>query len=167
MKQLFFPIVLIGLLCAALAGCGDNNGPLKNVTFKVGLSGTVPATTPIAGAEITLTLPTDVTPATVNGAVESSVVTPSGTFSGGTALPPVYTPATATTPGTLKIVLVNSSPAGVSQAGEVATVNLQLANSATPTEASFPPASTSARVIDTLGSPISGLLAVVSRVLVH
>ena len=91
----------------------------------------------IAGVSLTLTLPANVTPAVVNGSVDAGAVTPSGTFSGGIQTPPIYTPATATTPGALKLAIANSNPDGVVKVREVATIKLQVANGAVPSASSF------------------------------
>jgi hypothetical protein len=159
-------LVFIMFALLFLVGCGGGDGTPSSTTatLKISLSGTLPASTAIAGAGFTLKLPADVTPAMVNGLVAGSVITPSGTFSGGTALPTVYTPATATAAGTVKFALANATPAGVTQPGEVATVVLQLTNSAVPTAASFALDPLSVTVIDILGNPVSGLQAVVSEV---
>jgi hypothetical protein len=142
-------------------GGSSNTTPAAKTTAKltVSLNGTLPTSTAIAGAAFTLTLPTGVTPANTNGVVASGVITPSGTFAGGTQTPPVYTAAS----GTLQVTLVNSVPAGVTQVGEVATITLQLANGATPTAASFGVSAVS--VIDaSLYAPIAGMNAVVANV---
>lgn len=130
-------------------------------TLKMNLTGTLPASTGISGAGFTLTLPTDVTPALTSGVVSNGVATPSGTFAGGTQTPPIYTAATASTPGTLKVTLANSIPAGVTQVGEVATITLQLANGAAPTTGSFGVSAVS--VVDAvLYNSISGMGAEVA-----
>src|SRR5665647_922899 len=73
-----------------------------------------------------------------NGTIATGVVSNTGTFAGSTLSPQVvYTAATASASGTLKVILTASAPAGVTQVGEVATITLQLANGATPTSGSF------------------------------
>ncbi len=126
------------LTLAACGGGGVINPPAKTaVTLKVNLTGTLPAGTSISGAAFTLTLPANVTPLIINNSVAGSVVSLSGTFAGGTQTPPVYTAATANSPGTLQLSLVNGVPAGITQVGEVATIVLQLANGVTPTAGDF------------------------------
>lgn len=159
--------IFIIFILSCLVGCGGGGGGgsttvYSTTTLKVSLSGTLPAGTAIISAGFTLTLPANVTPAMVNGAVASSVVTPSGTFAGGTALPPIYTLATATTAGTLRVVLANASPAGVTQVGEISTVVLQLANGAAPTASAFTLSAVDVR--DTFGILVSGMQALVSGV---
>ena len=141
-----FKILLAGFVVTLLlAGCGGGGGgntggggaTATTATLKIVLTGNLPASTAISGASFTLTLPANVTPATVNGTVVTGVVSNSGTFSNSTIAPLViYTPAT-TVPGALNVTLTHSAPAGITQVGEVATIILQLANNATPTSASF------------------------------
>ena len=132
----------------------------------ISLTGTLPANTGIAGSTFTITLPTNVTPVLNGTAVASGVVTPSGTFIGGTQTPPVYTPATGSAPATLNVTLANSVSSGVTQVGEVTTISLQLANGVTPTANSFLLSGVS--VIDaTLYNPISGMGASVSNVILQ
>lgn len=132
-------------------------------TLTINLTGTLPTNTGIAGASFIVTLPANVTPAMTNSAVANGVVTPSGTFAGGTQTPPIYTAATASTPGTLNVTLVNAVTAGVSQVGEVATITLQLTNGATPTASSFVLSAVS--VIDaTFYNRINGMGANVANV---
>ena len=132
-------------------------------TLTINLTGTLPTNTGIAGAVFTVTLPADVTPALTNGAVAAGVVTPSGTFAGGTMTQPVYTPATANTPGTITVTVANTVPAGVTQVGEVATITVQLANFTTPSAASFGLSAVS--VIDaTVYNTIGGMGATVAGV---
>jgi uncharacterized repeat protein (TIGR02543 family) len=133
-------------------------------TLKINLNGDLGGKA-IAGAGFTLTLPANVTPTMVNGAVATSVVTPSGTFAGSTIAPVVtYIPAAGTTPGTVQMVISSSVPAGVTTVGEVATVTLQLANGAAPVAANFILNSVPVTVIDTLGAPVAGMTASVAGV---
>ena len=167
MKNILLHLALtLALLTISACGGGDGGGggvitPVAKTTayLTVSLNGTLPASTSIAGAAFTLTLPAGVTPATTNGEVSSGVVKPSGTFAGGTQTPPVYTAAS----GTLQVALANSIPAGVTQVGEVATITLQLANGATPTAGSF--GVSGVNVIDaTLYAPIAGMNVIVSNI---
>jgi hypothetical protein len=159
------------LTLLTLAACGGGGGDSSSVpttyttaTVRIALSGTLPANRAIAGAGFTLALPADVTPATTNGIIASSVVTPSGTFAGGALIQPVYTPATATTAGSVRIAVANAAPAGVTQVGEIATVTLKLANGAVPTAAAFTLPQVGVTVIDTDGNSIGGIDATVSGV---
>lgn len=166
-KYTLFGIVFaLTLLILAACGSGDGAGSIvyKTATLKINLNGDL-AGKAIAGAEFTLTLPDNVTPATVNGAVATGVVTPSGTFAGSSITPVVtYIPAAGITPGTVQIVVSNSAAAGVTVAGEVATVTLQLTNGAAPTAANFTLNNSPVTVIDTLGNPVAGMTATVAGV---
>ena len=130
----------------------------------VNMTGALPASKTISGADFTITLPANVTPATTNGVIATGVVTLTGTFAGSTLSPQVvYTAATASTPGTMKVILASSAAAGLSQVGEMATINLQLANGAVPTASSFVVSGDS--IIDaTLYVPITGMNVVVTSV---
>lgn len=164
MKRIFHAVVLTMSLLM-LSACGDstsNTTPSVNTsaTVKIALSGDL-AGKAIAGAGFTITLPANLTPAVTNNAVAATVVTPSGTFAGGTQTPPVYNAAA----GTIQIVLANNASGGVVTTGEVATITLQLANNAAPTIAQFPLSDIT--VIDTLGAPIAGISAIVTGVTVQ
>ena len=109
-----------------------------------------------------MTLPDNVTPELINKVVASGVIIPSGTFSGSTLLPTDYTVATSTTPGTIHLSLVNVTPAGVTQLGDIATIVLNLANKAAPTASSFQ--LNNINIIDTKGNTLAGINAVVNSV---
>jgi len=163
-----FNAILFLFTLLIFAGCGGGGNETPAVTYttatlKINLNGDL-AGKAIAGAEFTLTLPADVTPEIANNAVASTVVTPSGTFAGGNQTPPVYTAATGSAAGKIQIVLANNVAAGVTTAGEVATVVLQLANAAAPAASGFALDSVPVKVIDTLGAPIAGMTATVAGV---
>lgn len=136
-------------------------------TVTINLTGTLPANTGISGAAFVLSLPTGVTPSATNGVVSTGVVTNSGTFAGSTLSPQtVYTPTTAGSPGTLRVILADSAPAGVVLVGEVVTITLQLAAGVTPVAADFGISSVS--VIDAvLYNQISGMGASIAGVTVQ
>ncbi|HIJ86186.1 MAG TPA: hypothetical protein HPP97_00720 [Desulfuromonadales bacterium] len=158
--------ILASTVFLTLAGCGgggDSNyippTVYTSAVAKVKLNGEL-AGKAISGAEFTMTLPANVTPASATG-----FVTPTGTFAGSTIAPIVtYIPASGPTPGTVHVVVSSSVEAGVATAGEVATVMLHLANGATPTAPSFSFDSVATTVIDTLGNPITGMTASVAGV---
>lgn len=161
----------LSLTLMTLAACGEGGGGgggttvYKTATVKIGLDGTLPANTAISGVLFTMELPADVTPAMTSGAVANGVATPSGTFTGGILIPPIYLPATSTTAGSLKIAMGNLNPSGITLVGEVVTVTLQLTNGASPAATSFN--LNTIGVIDTSGNPISGVKAVISGLQLH
>jgi len=144
------------LFLLMLSACGDSTSTHTNTTatLKINLSG-IPAGKAVTGTSFTLTLPNNVTPSMVGNAVATTVVTPSGTFTGNTISPIVtYTAAAGATKGTIQIVMASSQVAGVSTDGEVATVTLQLANGAAPVVADFNPL-TAVSATDILLAPIA------------
>lgn len=157
MKQIFF-----ALLCSfsflTLAACGSGSSHTNtSATLKVSLSGVLAPDKAIAGASFTVALPANVTPAMAGSAIATSVVTPSGTFAGGTQTPPEYNALT----NTIQIALANNVVNGVTTVGEIATITLQLANNAGPSANNFP--LTDISVIDTSGNPVTGVTAIVSN----
>lgn len=157
MKQIFFAL-LCSFSLLMLSACGDSNSHTNtSATFQVSLSGDL-AGKAISGAGFTVALPANVTPAMAGNVIAASVVTPSGTFAGGTLTPPVYNAAT----NTIQVVLANNVVNGVTTVGEIATITVQLANNAAPVAANFP--LTDISVIDTLGAPVTGMSATVSAV---
>lgn len=158
-------IILAGcltLLVSVFAGCGDSGTSPATVqpaivqpttaVLKLSSQGASPA---LAGIGITVKLPAGVSvKTTADGAVDSSVVTVSGVAVPGSVATPVYTPATATTPGTLRFV-VASTAAGGFGVGEFATVTCAIAPGSFPMAtdfglADFTPA-------DLLLQPVTGL----------
>lgn len=118
-------------------GEGGSSAP-TTATLKVNLTGTLPPSTGISGTDFTITLPANVAPAGNNGVVANGAAVNSGTFAASTLSPQVaYTSATASAPGTLRVILVSSTQNGVTQVGEAATIILELANGAVPTPANF------------------------------
>lgn len=170
MNTIIKSILLLAVVC--LPACGGGGGgsttppaPTKAV-LKINLTGTLPTSFAMSGLGMTVTLPANVTPEVVAGVVAATVVTPSGTFAGGTQTAPVYVAASGGSPATLQIVLVNAVPAGVTQVGEVATVTLQLANGAAPASSAF--AVNGVTVIDTLGnSNATAMGAIVASVILQ
>lgn len=158
MKSILRYFALLPILLG-LAACGAASGtqaPKTTATLKINLTGSLPVSNAISGVGFTLTLPADVTPSLTNGSVADGVVSPTGTFADNSLSPQIiYTPATLSLPGTLKVTLASSLPAGVTQAGEVATIILQLANGAAPTTANF--SLSTVNVIDTFYNSISGM----------
>lgn len=166
--QLGFVVIFTSLILTACGGGSNNGGGVgqahTKATLKITLDGDL-GNNIIAGIGFTLTLPADVTPAMVNGAVATNVVTPSGTFANTTIAPIViYTPASGTTSGTVQTIIPSSINPGVTTVGEVATITLQLANGVAPVAANFSLNSVPANVIDTFGNTLAGMSASVSKV---
>lgn len=149
----YFSFTVVFLLLVACGGGEEKEKPKTTAKLKITLTGSLPASTAISGALFSLTLPANVTPAMDGALVASSVVSNSGTFAGSSIVPQVvYTAATSK----LDVVLSNSDASGITQVDEVATITLQLANSATPNAASFPVSAAS--VIDAaLYNSIAGM----------
>lgn len=149
-------------LAAVLAGCGSGGGGSSSggtssttatqavVTISTEESGTV-SSLPIIGIEVTLALPPGVTvSADASGQTESGIVKASGVAAGASIIGN-YTPATATTPGTVKIVVIKSTGFG---AGEFVTVTCNRNG------ASFSPSDFSLsdfKAVDHYGITITGL----------
>jgi hypothetical protein len=163
--------IVVTLALLTVSACGGGGGgsappPKTTAILTINLTGTLPIGSAITGVAFTLTLPANVTPALTNGAVAIGVVTPSGTFLGGTQATPVYTAATANTPGTIYLTLANAAAAGTSQVGEVATITLQLANGATVTAGDFG-FTGGINVTDVLYNSIGGMSANVAGVILQ
>lgn len=116
---LYFAISLTLLALAACGGGGGGGGATNQIpppatkttaAVTIQLTGTLPAATAISGAAFTIELPANVTPKSTNGVVDMGVVTYTGIFTGSTLTPQtVYIAATATAPGTLKVILSSFS----------------------------------------------------------
>jgi len=157
--QLF---ILLTFMLFALVACGGGSTsvpPAKTVTLKLATTGTPSEN--LAGVDITVILPTGVTPAlNSDGTVAASVVSISGVAAPGTALTRVYTPAIGATRGTLELFVSSSIVAGFG-AGEYATVLLSAAPGITPLQSDF--AFTGFRPIAVSnGADATGLTATIS-----
>jgi hypothetical protein len=159
-------IALLLMITALLAGCGsggsggsstsgDGRG-LGPSSTSSSANVTVGALAPAAdiviyGVEFTINLPSGASvaadPSTGETATGLIHTTDSRAFSGGK-----YTPATATTPATLKLVITDSS--GFT-AGDLATISCSIAAGSAVTPAGFSLAGFSARGAD--GAPLSGV----------
>ena len=169
MKHTVCYIVWSFFLILSACGGGDGGGggetaaPTKAVV-KIKLSGSLPASTAISGVDFILTMPSNVSPALTGGDVAGDVVALVGTFAQGTQIAPVYTGATAGAKGTLRLTLVDPAVLGVTTVGETfVVVNLQVANSASPTLADFG-ALSKVTVTDTSYKPIAGVSAEIESV---
>lgn len=166
--------VLLAITICLLAACGDEgvtttttaNDPAllsRIATLKLTTSGTASAS--LAGIGVTVTLPDGVTPSlNADGSVAATVEAVSGVAAPGTVLAPVYTPASGTSKGTLRIVLAANSTAGFG-AGEFATLELVVAAGANPVQSDF--ALSGLNPIDVNGNTATGLTAGVSNLAVQ
>jgi len=146
---------------ALISGCASSGGGSMPATspahpttavVKLSTSGTLASGVLIGGIDVTLILPAGVsvksarTPLTDGGVVTSSGV------AGGSIDIGIYTAATSTLPGKVRIALVNAVGFGT---GEFTTVNCDFAAGNTPTAAGFSLVNFSA--INGGGAAISGL----------
>ncbi|NTV49702.1 MAG: hypothetical protein HGB32_02645 [Geobacteraceae bacterium] len=157
-----FRYLLLILITSLLAACGGGGGggaapTPRTVTLKLSTTGT--PSTSMVGIGIKITLPSGVTPAlNADGSVAASVVAISGVVESGAVITPVYVAASGATLGTLQFAVATSA-AGFN-AGEFATVVLNLSASANPVLADF--ILSNFNPIPELGVPVTGLTAVVA-----
>jgi len=142
LKSISGIIIIVALM--ALFGCGgggdDGTTQPTTATLKLQSQGTVG--TVLRGIEVTIVLPQGVTvkasPSTVNPALletDPGVVVPSGaTAAIPTNITSIYTPATATTLGTVAITLVAQADFNL---GEYVTVNSVIAAGSFPKATDF------------------------------
>jgi hypothetical protein len=144
LSGMFFTVAVV-----AMFGCGGGGGgAAQPTTATLKLISEGAAGTKISGVEVTVVLPAGVTvKATPSAANPALLVTNTGVvvLSGATAanpaafidlkMEPIYTPATNTTPGKVKIMI----PAKVDfDLGEYVTVNADIAAGTFPTVTDFP-----------------------------
>lgn len=168
-------LVLFSLLAAACGGGGGSGSSTLSaapVTYskaiiKVGLTGTLPPGTAISGASFSLSLlQPDLAIPTTAGAVDTGVVTPSGTFLGAIQTTPQFTPAVSPVKfGNLMINLADTTAAGVTQVGEIATITVSLPNHAAPPPGSY--VLLPYGVVDLSGNPIPTLHIFISDVILQ
>lgn len=143
MKRLI--VAMTATFClAVIASCGGGSGavtpspvtqPTKAILHLTTTGG--PSGVKLAGVGITVHLPTGVTAKTDStGAVQSSVVTPSGVAAGATMTPPQYTPAQPGNSATLSFVVASSSADGFGT-GEFVTLNLDVTTGASVSATQF------------------------------
>jgi hypothetical protein len=136
-------LLILTLTLTILSACGGGGGggvtltqPTSAVlTLSTAVTGTIPATTTINSYNVTITLPAGVTvKSTVNPPeTDAGVVTASGKASGA-LVSGVYTAATSTLPGTVKVYVASASGF---DAGEFCKVNGDIAAGYYPTASSF------------------------------
>lgn len=130
--------ILVVIFSAILPACGGGGGsgtvavPMT-ATLKLATVGTAPDN--LSGIDITLALPTGVTPAlNMDGTVAATAVSPGGVTPAGAVVVANHTPATATTKGSLRISLISVTGFGV---GEFTTVTLNVAPGSNPAQSDF------------------------------
>lgn len=134
-------LLLSACLLFTLSGCGSGGGgngsaaPTKSVV-KLSTQGTVPTQSTVGGVQLTLVLPAGVTVKADNtGKTNGGVVVASGVATGADVYTGTYTPATASTDGTLEIWIANSQTGFGT--GEFVTVTCDLAAGAAPKATDF------------------------------
>jgi hypothetical protein len=132
MKKYISYALFFSLLVLLLTACGSGGGDVApsatytKRTFKINLNanGVDLGEKAINSVYFTFTLPDNVTP------VATGIILNSGIFTDADQSKKVspdvtYTPASATSKGTLKVLLTSSAVPGVKSTGEIATVSLQ------------------------------------------
>lgn len=156
-------VALFGTM-VMLYGCGGGGGggsagsapQPTSAVITLSTQGALPSGTAIAGIGVTVNLPPGVTvPTDGSGGVGSDVIVGSGqTASRAVVTVANFQPATATSPGMLRIVLASSEPGGF-MAGEYATVKCGIAAGSRPQATDF--STSDFRVVDLRGGPITTL----------
>ena len=145
MKKTSLSSVLLfafGLTMLSACGGGSSSAPQSqpqptaaDLTLSTAITGSIPVGTIITSYDVTIKLPAGVTVKTMLNSSETStgVVTASGSAVG-ESIAGVYTAATGTFPGTVKVYVesANGFPAG-----EFCKVNTNIAAGYSPTAASF------------------------------
>jgi len=161
-KRLSGTVFIIAVMAMLGCGGGGGGGVTQPTTATLKLLSQGPAGTKIRGVEVTVVLPPGVTvkstslPATDPGVVVLSGATATAAFTAANAglLNPtsIYTPATATAPGTVKILIPSAADFDL---GEYVTVNAVIAAGSFPVAADF--ALTGFSAVDLNGAVIPGV----------
>lgn len=140
-----FLLVMVALGLVVISGCGGGGGSSPTpdvtapktalVTLATATMDTIPSGTLITGYDVTIMLPPGVTVKSTTNApqTDDGVVTVSAAAAGASILS-VYTAATATTPGQVRILLAKG--AGLS-AGVFCTVNCDISAGSNPRTSDF------------------------------
>jgi len=164
-KKRWMSLVLAAAL-GLLPGCGGGSGGSAaaagtgpTITLNPSVQGTLAPGTRIGSLDLTLSLPAGVTvKADSNGQVLDSAVQPSGAAAGALAVA-AYTPADATHPGRLRIILIQ---AGGFSTGAFGTIRCDLAGVPAPAAAAFGLSGLAVTDVDSV--PIAGLTASLTAV---
>ena len=144
---------------SACSGGGGGNSPSPSISPPAAASVTLATSqtsTTIYGIDATVNLPSGVTiKSTVSPpAADDGVVIASGVAAAGSVVTAVYSAATSTLPGTVRIMIVNANGFGV---GEFAKLNCGIASGYNPTANDFTTAHLIAK--DGNGTDIAGVAA--------
>jgi hypothetical protein len=140
-KTYLSSLLILGLALTTLAACGGGGGggavtihqPTTAVlTLSTAVTGTIPANTIITGYDVTITLPAGVTvKSTTPPQTDAGVVTD---YPVGASMVGVYSAATGTIPGTVRIMIAKGDGYN---AGVFSKVNCDVAAGHYPTASSF------------------------------
>jgi hypothetical protein len=144
MKKISLSSLLIFAFCITmLSACGGGGGgggstppqPTTAVlTLSTAVTGTIPSDTTINGYDVTITLPAGVTvKSTTPPQTDAGVVTTTGSAAG-SSMTAVYSAATGTTPGKVRILIANGDRY---YAGEFSQVNCDIAAGHYPKASDF------------------------------
>lgn len=141
MSLILIPVLVMLNACG---GGGDDGIILQQptaavITLATTENGTMPAHTIITGYDVTITLPAGVTvkSTTAPPQTDDGVVTATGAAAGSSIITAVYSAATNTLSGTVRIWIANANSVGLST-GEFSTVNCDIAAGYYPATSDFP-----------------------------
>lgn len=166
MKTIMGKMLILVLMLSLFSACGgdsstDNTSvppPTKaTVTLSSVVTDTVPPDTIIAGYEVTITLPAGVTVKTSPSSTDNPPPIEAGVLTAAAAdsfLYGVYSAATASSPGTIRIFAISLNANGFS-VGDFATVNGDIASGYRPKAEDFSQAAYSTAGVDTSGQGAS------------
>ena len=174
-------MLILAFVLSLIAACGGGGGVSNTpsppttavLTLSTAVTGTIPAGTTINSYKVTITLPAGVTVKTMPGLSETAagVVTASGQASGADLAFGVYTAATGTFPGTVKVFIAQVDPSGAGfDPGEFCKVTGDIAPGVFLNESDFvPPTLDDATGIDASESTVilTGELSLTGTAVIH